>query len=77
MAGNNEDNTDGNSDNEINLSNSNMFKKSTKVGYLTSKSTKKGSGNPNSGNSSTKKGVEAVRNSNYPIPGIKKAFNLL
>ena len=44
--------------NETNLLNPSIFKKSTKMGYLTSKGAKKGGGN-------TKKGVKATKSSDY------------
>ena len=54
--------------NETNLSNSSLSKKYTRVGYLTSKGAKTGSGN-------TKKGVETAKVSDYLTPAIKKGFN--
>ena len=56
--------------NETNLSNPSTSTKSTGAGYLTSGGAKKGIGN-------NKKGVEAVRDSNYLTPATKKVFNHL
>ena len=58
------------SSNETNLSNLSMLKKSTKTGFLISKSAKRGGGN-------TKNGVKANRSSDYLIPNAKRAFNHL
>ena len=68
----NEDKVSGNEidGNKTNLSNPSAFKKSTRAGYLTSKSVKKG-------NANTKKVIKAVKGSNYLILVAKKAFNLL
>ena len=47
-----------------------MAKRSTRAGYLTFGDAKKGGGN-------TKKGVKAIRGSDYLAPATKKAFNHL
>ena len=62
---------------KTNLSNSFVSKKSTRADYLIFKGAKKGGNNFNSGSGKTKKGVKAVRGSDYLTPGAKKSFNLL
>ena len=57
-------------DNERNLWNLSISKKSTQAGYLIFKGTKKGVDN-------TKKDDNAARGSDYLISGTKKIFNLL
>ena len=67
------DNKDGRGEsqsNKTNLSNLFAFRKSIGAGYLTSKGAKRG-------NKNTKKGIAAVRGSNYLTSDIKKAFNFL
>ena len=63
--------------NETNLSNPSVSKRSTKAGYLTSKSAKKGGNNPKRGGCNTKNSVKAARGSNYLTLVAKKAFNHL
>ena len=65
-----EDEVGESSSNKTNLSNPSALRRSTKAGYLTSRGAKKGSGN-------TKKGVKAVRSSDYLTSAAKKAFNYL
>ena len=64
-AGNNEFDESKDDSNETNLSNSSASKKSTRAGYLTPKNDKKG-------NNNTKKGVKAVKGSDYLILSTKK-----
>ena len=56
--------------NGTNLSNPSASTRSTGTDDLTSRHAKRGGGN-------TKKGVKDVKNSDYPIPATKKAFNYL
>ena len=58
------------SDDETNLSNLSASKWSTKTGYVTFESTKRGDAN-------TKKGVKVAKGSNYLTSASKKAFNHL
>ena len=63
--------------NKINLSNLSALKKSTKAGYLTSRSAKKGGNNPKKSGSNIKKDIKAPKSFNYLTPNTKKAFNHL
>ena len=65
-----EDEIGENSVNRTNLSNSFVSKRSTDMGYLIFKGTKKGAGN-------TKNNVKAARGFDYLTPAAKKAFNHL
>ena len=62
------DEVDERSDDETNLSNLSAYKKSTEVGYLTPKSTKKGIDN-------LKKSIKAAKGFDYLTPDAKKVFN--
>ena len=70
IDGTDKDEVDESGDKKTNLSNLSLSKKSTRAGFLTSKGTKKGSGN-------IKNGVKAARGFDYLTPDIKKAFNHL
>ena len=65
VAGDNEVGRDKGGGNKTNLSNLYSSKKSTRVGDLTSKGTKKGGSNLNSDGNNTKKGVKAARGFDY------------
>ena len=71
------DEVDENGGNKTNLSNPFALKKSTGADYLTSKDIKKVGNNPKKDDSNTKKGVKAVKSSNYLVTNAKKAFNHL
>ena len=63
--------------NKRNLSNLSALKRFIRGGFLISKGAKRGDGNTNSGGGNTKKGVKAIRGSNYLTPDTKKVFNHL
>ena len=63
--------------NKTNLLNPFASKRSTKAGYLTSQSAKKGGDNPKRGGDNIKNSVKASKSSNYLTPDAKKTFNHL